>query len=266
MIGTRFLSLAALAFGVYGVLGLLIGVAMLVVGINTFNSIGTLSSTLERERSALVRSVRTAAGTLGDAGAATSSFQGSVQSARAAADQASSLANDSAGTFRDMGSQARAVNLFGIQPLGGLAPQFERSADDLQTLAISLGATREALAQNSSDIGRIGSQLGTLRGQLEDVARSLEQPGVLGLDPRGLLPFQVAVYGMCLLVILQAGLSIVAGIALARLATALGGELLLFPHITRERLPAPAPGSASASPEVAPSEPSDAPRLTTTSR
>jgi hypothetical protein len=55
---------------------------------------------------------------------------------------------------------------------------------------------------------------------------------VLGLDAQSLLPFQVAFYGMCLLVIVQSAFSIVAGVVLYRLQRALGGEAL-FPHLSR---------------------------------
>src|SRR5262249_55728852 len=99
-------------------------------------------------------------------------------------------------------------------------------------LAISLGATRDALTQNGNDVQRVGRDLGQLQTQLDTVATSLEQPGDLGLDAQSLIPFQVAFYGMCLLVILQSAFSIVAGAALYRLQRALGGEPL-FPHIKR---------------------------------
>ena len=130
------------------------------------------------------------------------------------------------------------INIFGFQPLAGLSPQFVHSADQLQQLAISLGATREALAQNGSDIQRVGADLNLLQGQLDAVAASLSQPGVLGLDTRGMLPFQVAFYGMCLLVLLQSAFSIVAGVVLYRLQRALGTEAL-FPALGRRALPAP---------------------------
>jgi hypothetical protein len=244
MFGTRFLRSAALAFGVYGLLGLLIAVAMLVVGTTTFGQVATLSTTLERERAALVQSIRTASGTLRDTASATNDFQQSINTARGAADQASALANDSAGTFRDMGTSLKSLSFFGIMPLAGLGPQFDRSADQLQQLAISMGSTRDALGQNGSDIQRVGADLTLLQTQLDTVAVSLSQPGVLGLDTRGMLPFQVAFYGMCLLVILQSALSIVAGVALSQLATALG-DSLLFPHaVGRRALPA-GPGDRS---------------------
>ena len=228
----RFLRSAAIALGLYGVLGLFIAAAMLVVGISTFAQVITLQTTLESERVALVRSIRTVSGTLRDTSAATSDFQKSIDNARGAADQASSLANTSAGTFRGLGTNLAGLTILGFQPLAGIAPQFATSADQLQQLAISLGATRDALAQNGSDVQRVGSDLGQLQLQLDAVATSLGQPGVLGLEPQGLLPFQVAFYGMCLLVILQSAFALVAGVVLHRLQRALGGEPL-FPHVTR---------------------------------
>jgi hypothetical protein len=236
----RFLRSAAVALGLYGVLGLLIAAAMLVVGYTTFGQVATLSVTLERERTALVQAILTASTTLKDSSSATGEFRRSIGTARGAADQASHLANDSAGTFRDLSTNMQSLNVFGFQPLAAIAPQFDSSADQLQQLAISLGTTRDALAQNGNDIQRVGDDLSKLERELTAVATSLSQPGVLGLEPRALVPFQIAFYGMCLLVVLQSAFSIVAGIALYRLQRALGSEAL-FPTLGRRALPEPSP-------------------------
>lgn len=238
MVGYRFLSSAAVALGLYGLLGLLIAAAMLVVGTTTFAQVTSLQKTLETERQALVQSIRTVSSTLKDTAGATTDFQRSINNARASADQASKLANDSAGSFRDMASQFKALNVFGFQPLAGIAPQFDNSSDQLQQLAISLGTTRDALAQNGSDVQRVGTDLGQLQSQLNALAGSLSQPGVLGLDTQGMLPFQVAFFGMCLLVILHSAFAIVLGIVLYRLARALGAQSL-FPALGRRALPEP---------------------------
>ena len=230
MFGYRFLRSAAIALSVYGLLGLVIAAAMLVVGISSFGQVTSLQKTLESERVSLVQSIRTVSGTLHDTAGATTNFQQSIDGARGAADRASLLANTSAGTFRDLGARVGAVSILGIQPLAGLSPQFGDSADQLQQLAISLGGTRDALAQNGSDIQRVGSDLNRLQTQLDAVAASLSAPGVLGLDAQSLLPFQVAFYGMCLLVILQSAFSIIAGIVLYRLQRALGPTEPLFPR------------------------------------
>jgi hypothetical protein len=172
-----------------------------------------------------VRSIRTVAATVKNTASSTTNIQTSINGARASADNASKLANDTAGTFRELG-QSLNIQILGLQPLAGLTPQFNRSADQLQQLAISIGATRDALGQNSNDIKRVGNDLAQLNTELESVANSLEQPGILGLGTQALLPFQLAFYGVCLLVVLQSVFSIVAGVALYRLQRALGSEPL----------------------------------------
>jgi hypothetical protein len=231
MVRYPFLTAAALALGVYGVLGLIIAAAMLIVGLSTLGQVTSVQRTLEAERGSLVQSIHTVSGTLHDTAGATTGFVQSIDRARQAADQASSLANTSAGTFRSLGTAVGGVTVLGIQPLGGLGPQFNSSADQLQQLAIQLGTTRDALAQNGNDVQQVGGDLNRLQVQLDTVAASLGQPGVLGLDAQSVVPFEVAFYGMCLLVLLQSAFSIVAGIVLYRLSRALGAEPL-FPHLT----------------------------------
>ncbi len=230
MVRYRFLKSASIALAVYGILGLAIAIAMLIVGFTTFSQVSSLQKTVESERLELVQSIRTVSGTLQDTSGATTGFQQSIDQARAAADRASGLANDSAGTFRDLATRVGALTVFGYQPLAGIAPQFNTNADQLQQLAISLGTTRDALAQNGGDVQRVGGDLTRLQGQLDTMATSLSQPGVLGVEAQSLVPFQVAFYGMCLLVILQSAFSLIAGIVLYRLSRALGAESL-FPHL-----------------------------------
>ncbi|MDQ3810456.1 MAG: hypothetical protein M3336_09210, partial [Chloroflexota bacterium] len=90
----RFLRSAAIALGLYGVLGLFIAAAMLVVGASTFAQLQSLQGSLERERGSLVAAIRTASGTLRDTATATGDFQTSIDGARTSADTASRLAND----------------------------------------------------------------------------------------------------------------------------------------------------------------------------
>jgi hypothetical protein len=243
MFGYRFLRSAAVALVLYGILGLLTAMAMLVVGATTFSQIATLQHALETEREALVASLRTVSSTLGNTAAATTEFERSIEAARQAADGASKLANDSAGTFRDLAVRMN-LEVFGFQPLATIAPQFNNSADQLTQLAISLGSTRDALGQNGDDVQRIGGNLQQLQGQVDAVATSLSQPGVLGFGSQALLPFQIAVYGMCLLVLLQSAFSIVAGVALYRLQRAMG-EQPLFPFLAQPALPEPRTATTS---------------------
>ena len=227
MFGSRFLRSVAVALWLYGLLGAVIGVGLLIVGLSSFEQVLSLQKTLESERTSVVQSVRGMSGTLRDTAAATSDFQYSIDTARSSADQASRLSNDSAGTFRSLGSTFTSLPFLGLQPLAALAPQFDRSADQLQQLAISLGTTREALAQNSSDVGRVGGDLTSLQAQLDALAISLGQPGVLGFDARSLLPFQIAFFAICLLILVQSAFSMLAGVILYRVQLSLGRDPLL---------------------------------------
>jgi hypothetical protein len=247
MVRYRFLTAASVALGAYGVLGVGVAVAMLGVGISTFTAVASAQRDLESQRASLVESIRSLDTTLQDTDGATSNFELSIDRARAAADQASTLASTSATTFRGLGTSVSSISLFGLQPLASLAPQFNASADQLQQLATQLGTTGDALSQNSTDVQRVGGDLGQLQTQLDRLAASLDQPGVLGPDQQSLLPFQFAFssfaflsfaflsfafYGMCLLVLMQSAFSIVAGVVLYRLSRALRDEPL-FPHIGR---------------------------------
>jgi hypothetical protein len=232
-----FLRTAAIALEVYGVLGLLITLALLVVGYSTFSQVGTLQRGLETERAALIQSIRTVSTTLADTASSTTNFEQSIDGARSAADSASGLANTTAGTFRQL-ARGLDISVFGTQPLASLSPQFDQSADQMQQLAISLGVTRDSLGENGIDVRRVGNDLAQLQRQLDAVAAALEQPGLLGASQQ-LLPLQIAFYGMCLLVFLQSLFSVVAGAALLRLQRALGSEPLL-PHLRRRSAATPA--------------------------
>jgi hypothetical protein len=236
----RFLRSAAIALALYGVLGVVIAAALLVVGVGTFRQVSELQQSLDSERVSLVQSIRTVSRTVADTAASTDDFTTSIEGARSSADAASNLANQTAGTFRQLASGLD-IQLFGLRPFAAVGPQFNRSADQLQQLAISLGTTRDALAQNRNDVSRVGADLLQLQRQLDAVANALQRPGILGAAQQ-LLPFQVAFYGVCLLVLLQSIFSLIAGVALFRLSRALGSEPLL-PHLGRRALPPPEPVS-----------------------
>jgi hypothetical protein len=227
MFGYRFVRLAAVVLGLYGVLGIAVAAATLVVGYWTFDQIMAVQRSVETQRIAIVQSIRTVSTAVQTAGNATTDVRRSVETARGAADQASILANDSAGTFRDMSANLGSLTIFGLQPLTALAPQFDKNADQFQQLAITLGNTREALGQNSADIQRVGGDLTQVKAQLDGLAVSLDQPIVFGLGARGMLPFQIAFFGICLLIGIQSAMSIAASLVLFRLQLAMSRQSLV---------------------------------------
>ena len=96
MVGFRLVRAAALALGLYGILGVFVSAAMVIVGIWTFDQLVSLQATLETQRAAIVQSIRTVSGAVHDTGGATTDVRQSIDSAQSAANQASVLSNDSA--------------------------------------------------------------------------------------------------------------------------------------------------------------------------
>jgi hypothetical protein len=216
MYGVRFLQTAGLAFAVYSLVGWFVAVAMLIVGGLTFTQIDRSREAVDQERRDVVTALRTLGSTFGDAAAATDSFDVSLGGARDSAMAASRLATDNAASFRSLAAAVQ-VQVFGIQPLAGLAPQFEQTAGQLDDLAVTLANTGTALGQNSADITRVSRDLAVAQRQIDDVAGLVEDIDILAASGQAaLLPFKVAYFGMCVLVVLQSLFTFIGGLALLR--------------------------------------------------
>lgn len=213
----------------YGVLGLLVSIALLAVGHSTFDRIHQFSVALDSERAAVASSVSTVSSTLADTTSGTAGVRTSLESARDAADAASQLAAQTASTFQAT-AQGLNVEVFGVQPFAQVVPQFDTSATDLQQLSGILGNTRDALSANDQQVAQIGTDLSQLQQQLNAMSTTLNDATAFGDIGQTLVPFEVAFYGVCLLLILQSLFGIALGLAL--LGPTRGGW--------RSYLPAPA--------------------------
>lgn len=208
--------LAGLALVLYGILGLFVALAVVIVGTIVFERVQDLAHQLDAERVAVANSLQTAANTVHDTSAGVGSFQQTIGGAQQAADQSSQLAFNTGVSFRQMADQMN-VQVFGIQPFASVIPQFQQSADQLTQLAITLGDTRDSLKQSSANVQQTATDLNQLESQLRGMSSTLQGATAYGAMGQQLLPFQVAFYGMCLLVALQSLFSIIAGFALMRL-------------------------------------------------
>lgn len=224
--GYRFLRGAGVALIVYGLLGLLIATAMAVVGYTTIASVQRVQRDLDQQRLGLVTELRLASRTLATGAAATAGFQKSIDQARTAADTATQTSTAAATNFRELAAGMN-LTVFGYQPFATVAPRFVAMADQLDQLAGTLGSTRDAMSQNTSDVQQLGGNLDALRTQLDRVASALDALSSTSAAGDQLTPFVVAMLGMCLLVVLQSAFSVFAGIQLLRLARALGARPLV---------------------------------------
>lgn len=210
-----FLRPAALALQVYGIVGLFVAVAMAMVSYATFEQVERLRLSLNAERIALTESLRAVSATTASAVIASANVETSVLTARDAADAAAGLAADSALSFRSL-AQSLNFQIFGLQPFTTVTPQLETTAQQLDQLGTQLLTTGDALEQNAADVQRLSRDLALVEQQVNEVAEGFSRATNLLASPAELLPFQVALYGMCALFALQSIFSFVAGLVVQR--------------------------------------------------
>lgn len=242
-----FLRTAGVALAFYGVIGIFVVAATVLVGTTAFSEIARSRVVFNRERTSVVDSLRTLSRTFADASAATGNFEQSLNGARDSANSASRLAADTATSFRGLALSVQ-LDVFGIQPFGGLAPQFDQSAAQLDELSSTLRATQDSLGQNSRDILRVGADLAAVQRQVTVLADTLAGMDLLAASgQQALLPLQVAFFGLCLLLGLQSLFALVAGLALLRYASGVRTRVVgVIEQV------APPPGSAPPTSNAAP--------------
>lgn len=243
-----FLRTAGVALAFYGVIGIFVVAATVLVGTTAFSEIARSREVLNQERTRVVDSLRTLSRTFADASAATGNVQQSLNGARDSANSASRLAADTATSFRGL-AQSVQLDVFGIQPFGGLAPQFDLSASQLDELSVTLRATQDSLGQNSRDILRVGSDLAAVQRQVTVLADTLAGMDLMAASgQQSFLPLQVAFFGLCLLLGLQSLFALIAGVALLRYAS--GVRMRALGAIEQVALPGSTPAPSNAAPIV----------------
>jgi hypothetical protein len=182
-----------------GLLGLLACAVFALLGLPSITSVDRILSSTDA-------SLGTAAAAAREAADAFDGFDASLTEATTAAEDAAGLADRSAQTARDL-ANAMSLNVFGTQPFLGLAGGFQASADDLVALAGTLREMGGALDGNGKDLAALQVQLILLADQLEELAE----------PDRSVPPIMPAAVGLLVLLAIQSGGLLAAGLALSRL-------------------------------------------------
>jgi hypothetical protein len=193
----------AAALVAYGIIELLVALVLLVVGLNAWPTLRTLSGQV-------AGSLHASSGTVGSAAAAAGGAQASLDQARQVTDAASQTAFQASTNVRQLG-RTLDVQIFGSQPFADLAPRFVDTADNLLQLSTSLAGTSRALAQNGAQAAAVQNELTTTQQQLDQLARTVDT-AVGGMGP----PLLLLVGGTWVLLVLQALLALVAGALMLR--------------------------------------------------
>lgn len=185
----------------YAVIGLaLIGLGA-VIGLD-------LSGRVERLAGDADATIASAARATDAAADAFANVDASLAEARRSSDAAAALAREASGTLDSL-ALAMEISVFGARPLQPLAGEFSESADQADALADTLDAVGRSLGDTRADAAVIGPELTTLSAELEALGGTSDGPSVAP-------PLRLFVVLLLAWMMMQAIVSLVAGIGLIR--------------------------------------------------
>jgi hypothetical protein len=189
----RLLGVVLLA---YGLIGLVLFVAVAVAINRPLERAHNLSATLEQERVALVDTMGQARTALENMSLGVGGVDTSLGDAKAATDRAAGIANSLATSMFGLRDSMQ-LTIFGARPLAGLASGFDTSGQQLSTLGtelttigVSLNNNRAAVSTTSTDLAKLALSLGELRTLVRD------SPDV-EISTASLDTVRLAVYAIC---------------------------------------------------------------------
>ena len=165
----RWLGVGLVAFGVTG-LGLIAAALVLVLG--SLSSIDDAATGFERQKSDAVAMLRPASAALSDAADGAANATASLDQAAAAADRGAALTSRLATSFDGLAS-LETLEVLGVRPFGGAAGQFSGVGTDARALASDLTATAGSLRANATDGASVAADLRALAAQLDRLEASL---------------------------------------------------------------------------------------------
>jgi len=191
----------AIALVIYGAIGLVLTLVLIVVGVAIWPQLQAVSGQLGS-------SLHATSVTVGSAATAMGGVEASLNQVQQVTDSASRTALQASTDTRQL-AQAMNFQVLGAQPLASLLPSFNSTADNLQQVGTSLAGTSQAVAQNSAQAAVLQSNLTTTQQELDQLSQAFNT----GLGGVG-LPLLLLVVGTWVMLLLQSALALIAGIAL----------------------------------------------------
>jgi hypothetical protein len=163
--GLRLLGTLLIAYGVTGTV--LLGVLAASIAA-PLDEIGELAESVGEWRAAALEALDEASQASRETSATVRGMDASLVEAKGATDRAASLSAGMAQTMRDL-SAAMALDIFGVQPLIGLAPGFDTSAQNLDLLSGDLADIGTALETTRQDAGSVATNVDDLAAAIEEL-------------------------------------------------------------------------------------------------
>ncbi|HEY7600377.1 MAG TPA: hypothetical protein VH741_10665 [Candidatus Limnocylindrales bacterium] len=167
--GLRVLGTLLIGYGLTGML--LLGVLAGLLA-PPLDEVAQLAESVGEQQASALEALDEAAATARQTATAVRNVDASLIQAKAATDRAAGLSMGVAVSMRELGA-AMTIDIFGIQPLAGLAPSFETSATNLDLLAGDLAAIGTALDGSRTDTQTVATGMDDLAAAITDLRRSV---------------------------------------------------------------------------------------------
>jgi len=209
---TRALRLLGSALIGYGLAGTVLLAVLVGMVAPPLDEVAELADSVGEQRSAALEALDEAATTARETAIAVRNVDSSLAQARAATDRAAGLSAGVGRSMRELAA-AMAIDVFGIQPLIGLAPSFETSAGNLDLLAGDLTAIGLALEGSRTDSQTVAAGMDDLAGAIGDLRASVAASPDLSQAVAALEPLRVGLLALLAWLLVAALGCVVAGFA-----------------------------------------------------
>jgi hypothetical protein len=210
-VAIRLISLLLVANGVAGIVAVWFGWTATTGLLSTLRE---TSATVTAQQAQLAESVRGVAVAVDDSAQATAGLSQSTGQARASVVEATQTAANLATTFDRLAAGSQ-VTVLGMRPLEGMIQPFTTNADDFRRISASLDTMSDSLDTNAREMGRVSDDLRKINAQVGMVAANIETLPSARFLEQGLSQLEVGTRLFLALILFEATLSALTGLALA---------------------------------------------------
>lgn len=200
----------------YGVVGIVIFLIVASAVTRPLERARELSQSVEEQRAALVESLEQAETTIDAMADGVRRMDTSLADARVATDRSSTIARGVASSMFQL-RDAMSIQVFGAQPLIGLASGFHQAGAQLELLAIDLVTIGGALDANRADTVTTASNLDTLAQSVHSLTEAVRTGPGVEIAESTLDAYRLAIFGVAGWLLLLALGCIAAGVYMLRL-------------------------------------------------
>jgi hypothetical protein len=206
----RNLRVVGVGLLVYGLIGIIIFVAIAVGLKAPLDRAQQLATSLEEQRQEVIASLDQAEITIRGMSDAVGRMDASLAEVKTAIDRSAGIAHGVATSMYGL-RDATGLSILGAQPLIGLADSFDTSGRNLDLLGDDIANIGTALDANRQDATLTGDNLAGLADSVGDLTASMREAPDLDVSTRTLDAVELAVYAVTAWLVLLAGGCVAAG-------------------------------------------------------